>query len=521
MCAATIAASGPRRTIEGRAAPWNVDATTSTGQRIRLERGSVSMAGQPLVLHHDESIPVGIVTGETDSEAGLDISARVSAVAAGDDALILAADRVLRGFSVAIEPTEYRYETTASGDEVMVVSASEPRHLALVTSPAFGDDSGISRVAAQRGSAMPDSPATPAAPPPPAPAPVAASQPAPSTPPVEPAPSTGGGEPPPSASSALPRISLSSRPPAPSLGEYLYAHSQRDSQRLSAYRASVRAAAGDTTTADVPGLIPVPIVGQAVSLRDASRPVVTALGPRSGPGGGASFTRPVITDPLSDAAVVAELADARDTLGTTDVTFTYAYVKRATRVSAESIAFTSPAVLSVVGEELADAYARGTETIAATALAAVDAAAGDISADIEAGLYAAAGGIYAAVGELPNVLFCGTNAWGTLGSLKATDGRPAFPVLGATNASGTSDGAAAFGMNVLGLRVVVSWALPPDGAYLAATRFVEAYETPRITMQAQEPTVLGMGIGIAGGIAVAAIHAGAVASLDVIPVTIP
>lgn len=459
------------------------------------------MAGLPVVLHHDETKPIGIVASETSNDDGLDVSAKISTVAAGDEALVLAADGVLRGFSVGIEPTKYRYEY-ADDSETLVVEESTGRHLALVVSPAF-EEATVSRVAArERGSfarkdeTVTDTKAEPK------PDPVNASD-----KPAEPV------KPEPVA--ALPRTPLLVRAGIPKLGDYLFAHASGDTATLAKMRAAIMAASPDTIVSDLPGIVPTPIVGSAVSLRDASRPVVTALGPQAGPAG-ASFTRPVISNPLADAAAVAELATAADTLGVTDVTFTYSYVKRSVRVSAETIAFTSPAVLGVVGQDLADAYARGTEQIAATALAAVDAGPTDISADIEAGLYAAAGAIYAACGELPDTLFVGTAAWTALGSLKATDGRPAFPVLAPANASGTSAGVTSFALNVLGLRVVVSWALPASGAYLAATSKVEAYETPRINMQAEEPTVLGMAIGIGGGIAVAPLTPGAVSNLDVI-----
>jgi HK97 family phage major capsid protein len=59
-------------------------------------------------------------------------------------------------------------------------------------------------------------------------------------------------------------------------------------------------AASHQTSADNPGLIPAPIVGPVVNFIDASRPLVSALGPRQLPG--LSFSRPKVTQHTSVAA---------------------------------------------------------------------------------------------------------------------------------------------------------------------------------------------------------------------------
>jgi len=196
----------------------------------------------------------------------------------------------------------------------------------------------------------------------------------------------------------------------------------------------------------------------------------------------------------------------------------YVYVKRSCNVSAESIAFTSPAVLDAVGADLARAYARGTETVAAAAITAAGGVAVPIAADgIDAAevLYDAAATIYSAVGELPDRLVVSPDVWATIGGWADDSGRPLFPVLGPQNAAGTSEGVTAFGMNVLGLSVVVSWALAPGTMRLASSSFVESYEAHRMNMRADEPTVLGVSLGIGGSAALAVLAAGAVQSLTI------
>ena len=96
-----------RRTIRGRAVPWEVEALTSTGQKVTFAKDSISMAEAPIMLHHDPTRLAGVVVSETSTDDGLDIVAKISAVRDGDEALVLAGDRVLQGWSVGVNPKKY------------------------------------------------------------------------------------------------------------------------------------------------------------------------------------------------------------------------------------------------------------------------------------------------------------------------------------------------------------------------------------------------------------------------------
>lgn len=321
------------------------------------------------------------------------------------------------------------------------------------------------------------------------------------------------------------RVAASTPPPPittdprlPSIGEYLYASIHRhDAPDAWDRMVRVAAAAGDTTTTDTPGLIPAPIVGDVFSGRPEDRPVVSSLGPYSGPSAGKTFSRPVITDPILDAATAAELADVADTLGVTGHDFTYAFVKRAARLSAEDIAFTTPQVLDVAARDLGRSYARGTEKAAATAIEAIDSTATAAAADaFEDAVYAAAAAMYAATGELPDRLWIGTGAWGFLSGAKATDGRPLYPRLSPGNAGGqNAGGARMFDLEVAGLRTTVSWALTSAVAVLGSSAVVECYEGHRVDMRADSPTTLGVSMGVGGAVATGALNAGGAAKFTV------
>jgi len=523
-----VAADLGRRRLRGQAVPWNTDAVVSTGQRVRFLPGSVDLSGVPVVLHHDETRPIGKVIDAADNDEGQDVVASVSNTSAGDEALLLAADDVLTGFSVGVEPTEHTMEGAT-----MVVAAATAHHLALVTRPAFAS-ARVADVAAASGSGtvdlddgttvavtvttdpdgdatddLPDTePATEDA----SPATADDDTEAKEGPTVDTTNAAAGRV------SAAPRITLAGGS-LPSVGEYLHAMTNRrsDPARFAALT-SIVAAAGHTTSADVTGIIPEPIYGDVISARAVDRPVLSAFGPLAGPDSGSSFRRPVITDPLLDAATAAEKSDVTDTLKVTDVIVDYSFVKRAANVSAEAIAFTSPAVLDVVAADLARAYARGTEAVAATAITAAGGVAAPILADgsdATSVLYDTAALIYAGTGVLPDTLCVAPDVWAVIGGWNADDGRSLFPVLGPSNAAGTAEGVSSFGMNVLGLRVVVSWALPVGTIRLAASPFVESYEAHRMSMRADEPSVMGVSLGIGGSAALTVLDADAVAALTI------
>jgi hypothetical protein len=159
----TVDAGEGRRIIAGQAVPWNVTARVASGQLVRFEPGSVTLAGTTVTRDHDVTRPFGVVASEASTASGLAVSTRVSRTPAGDEALTLAADGVLRHWSVGVEPTAYRLDETAPGapgDPVYVVSAASAVELSLLARGAFGTDAAVTHVAASHhgGSAMSDAP---------------------------------------------------------------------------------------------------------------------------------------------------------------------------------------------------------------------------------------------------------------------------------------------------------------------------------------------------------------------------
>jgi hypothetical protein len=481
-----------KRKIRGQAVPWGVDATVSTGQKVRFEAGSVDLDGTPVVLHHDETQPIGKVIDSTSNDAGLDVVASISQVSGGDEALVLAADGVVTGWSVGVEPTEF----TEDDQGVMVVTASLARHLALVTTPAF-PTARVTEVAAQAAyqeseKAKQERRTTVDAPAPPAKS--KKKEPAVSDDTTTEAPAV--------VNAAAGAFTTEAR--LPGVGEYLHAqlHQGNAPERFAAMQAAVQAAAPDTILSDVPGLIPVPLLNTVFNRFHDTRPWFDALSKGTQAVEGSGFRMPIISDPLSDGSAVAELADASDTLGVTDVAFTWATVKRAFEVSAETIIRSSPSVLDVLAQQLVASYRRGCEAYIKTAVeaatypTAIAVAAG--GTDLVKQLHVAASAIYMDTGGMPDVWLVSNTVWAQIGGYSAADGRQLFPYLSPMNTAGTSGGVTDFTLNPLGLKVAVSHLASSTSSFLFNSNAIPTWESQRVDYSIYAPTVLSYQAGYIG-----------------------
>jgi hypothetical protein len=125
--------AGDTRTIKGVAVPWNQVGVVADGRKVKFLPSSLPVEARPVVTLGHEGAAIGRVTDNTDTEAGMATSVKVSRVRDGDEALVLAADGVLGMFSVGAEPSSFHYDD----DGVMVVAAAEWQHLALLPLGAF------------------------------------------------------------------------------------------------------------------------------------------------------------------------------------------------------------------------------------------------------------------------------------------------------------------------------------------------------------------------------------------------
>lgn len=291
-----------------------------------------------------------------------------------------------------------------------------------------------------------------------------------------------------------------------SAGEYLRdfysrAEDPAAAERFERYREHLRAAP-HVTTADVPGVVPTPVLGPVWNTINSRRPAVEAATARPMPGAGQSFTRPVVTQHTD----VATQATQKTALASRPLTIDPRTVTKVTKGGYVNLSFqardwSDPAIMDVLVSDLAAQYAQETDEqfctdfvagVTATTTLATNDAAGWLTA-----LYTAAGAVYASDNRLPDTLWCAIDVWATLGSLVDAAGRPMFPSIAPQNALGQA-GPTTFAGQVAGMRLAVDAHFAPGTAIVGDSLAVEFYEQVGGQVQATEPSVLGVNIAFYG-----------------------
>lgn len=270
--------------------------------------------------------------------------------------------------------------------------------------------------------------------------------------------------------------------------------------RLDTYN---RAAAHVTTDA-FEGVFPNAVVGPVVSFIDASRPLFSAVGAKSIPGG-PSFRRPrLVDDHLADG--VGPQVQQKDELvshqftitsDNVDLTTLGGYVNVARQVFDWGVAS-----LGTIVDQLAARYAYYTERALITEMqkstgAIPLAADADAPTTVQA-LYDASALYYKTTGKMADFLAVGPNGWANLGGLSDSAGRQVFPFASPSNASGGSMSATSFAGNPVGLRLVVTPGITDTAMYMTGDLAIEAYEQTVGQLSVVEPSVLGVQISYSG-----------------------
>ena len=488
----TVDAAGPdgapSRSLTGLAAPYDVVATVSDGQRVKFMPGSLPVDGPApkLIENHDLTKPIGIVAERVETENGMMFRAKISKTRAGDDALALALDGVLDSVSVGAEPIEASYDD----DGVLVVSKARWMELSLVPFGAF-PAAKITQVAATAPTEEPQVDKTPIAEVKETPAPAAA----------------------PTIVFAEPK-----RVPGrlPSAAEYVsamirggdaFAGVNRLIADHQAHYNPVQAAAGDETTSNSAGLLPVSVLGPVYDNVNYIRPVVNAIGARAMPAAGTTFIRPEITTHSSAAQQSAQL----DTLSSTTMVVSSNVVTKLTfggtvRIAEQAGDWTDPNFVNIILQDLANQYGDATDNYAADQLVAgVGSTIGPQDwtspEEVIAGIYTAARSISASTNVLPTHMFLDPYRWTALGVLTDDSGRPLFPSVAPYNALGQQT-ATSWNGNPLGLTLVVDKNFAQNTCVVgcAAGPFAgfEVYEQQKGAVSVEKPDILARQVSFRG-----------------------
>lgn len=301
-----------------------------------------------------------------------------------------------------------------------------------------------------------------------------------------------------------------------------YAGAMGDRAASARYEAYERDAAHQKTS-DNTGVIADPIVGGLINFIDQSRPLVSFFGTQ--PVSSSTFHRPKVTQHTAvgiqgtagsgGANEKTELESQKMTITRLDGRVdTYGgYVN----VSRQNIDFSNPSILDTVVNDLAGQYAIETEAVFAAAVAAAATGSTGYGLASAASQTTIAKAIWTATGTV----FGKTKGAGRLfiavsPTVLQLFG-PLFQPYNAQNSQSAGLSAANYGTGVLGtisgLPVILSAGLGAGKAYLGSTAAVEAYEQRVGTLQATEPSVLGLQVAYAGYFGTVEVESGAVVEL--------
>jgi len=477
------------RTITGIAVPWDVVATVSGGEKVMFKRGAFDLNAKPArLLENHDGRPIGIVNELVDLDNGLGFSATFSRSKAADDVVELIQMSAYDSVSVGAVPQKYKYDKNG----VMIVSSALLQELSVVSVPAFAD-AVIEQIAASEHD--------------PEEVEEDATETQPDTSLQEETMSTEN-QVEASAPDAIPTSPIFASAKKdfklPSAGEWIAAQFAGGAVAAE-FNARIRAAAPDVTTADLDGILPLPIVAPIYSGIQGLRPVVDAIGARQMPQGGKVFIVPKITTHTSiggpqtqNTTITAGQFIVDDIQITKDIYGGYVEVSEA------SIDWTSPEVLQGLLEDMGKKYALATDAAAAAELFAETVqTTGNVAiadpADWVAKVYACATTILNNGYYLPDHLFVSADVFGQLGQLSDTSDRPLFPQVGPMNAFGTMNPGSR-DATVFGLRLVVDTGFAAKTTIVgaAATGAFRCYEQQKGAISIDNPSTLSRTIAFRG-----------------------
>ncbi|MET9313823.1 hypothetical protein ABZX12_18580 [Kribbella sp. NPDC003505] len=260
---------------------------------------------------------------------------------------------------------------------------------------------------------------------------------------------------------------------------------------------------------DMPGIIPVPIVGAVMSDVDAARPFINSLGAKPLDFAGETFKRPLITQHVAmgkqtTQAATTGLGSQKMIIGS--VTFAKETWGGWLDVSRQDLDWTSPSAWDALLNDFSEQYGLVTENAAGDAFAAAVTAGntpvevggtGTASTlnDYAVALYAAAALAYAGAGRMPDRIWMSLDMWGALGpkieSAVPTMGND----LGQVNIGDFQAG------NLLKLPRTVVPSFPSGTIIIGSSRWTEVYEERIGLLQAVNPSILGVQIAYGGYVA--------------------
>ena len=459
--------STPSRTLSGVAVPWDTVGNASTGPVMFLRDSIPTDGPKPKLLRdHNVQNPIGLVTELVSTETELLFDAKVSSVPEGDIALALALDHVLDSVSVGVDVQEFSYD----GD-VLVVSKGIMRELSLLPFGAF-EAAKVEKVAAAENEPEPEAELT-----------------------DDETETETTNQPTPesenemeleqiSVEATIPTFNMvAAAPRKVSAAEYISAVITGDN-------ATVKAAAGNS--ADIPGLLPLPVVQGVYDGVAAYRPVISALGTMGLSGSGKQFIRPKITVRPTVDAPGENVAFSSTPLEVTDIVLSKLLYGGFIVESEQAIDWADVDLVALYIDQLAKAYARQTESVVCGVMedntgSSVPVVSWTDAQDVLGAIYTAATDIFSASGDMPTHLFASPDRYKDLAVLETTSGDFLFPSLNPSSAFGSLSANGTTGTPA-GLTLVVSNAFSAGTLIVGAASGVEVFEQTKGSIAVNRPS---------------------------------
>ena len=440
------AADADARTISGRIVTFGEKGNTSVGPTIFAADSLKFNKTTKLLLEHDRTRPIGKLLTYTMHDEGIDATFKVAGTIAGDDSLLEAAEGLRDGFSVGAYIEDYE---VVNG--VMQITAARIQEVSLVTDPAI-NSARVEKVAASdetenseaqvsdnnnEGEQVSDTTV-------PAPTEDVAVEAAKVEPTIV-------------ASAPVAHTKL--RSPINSPASYLE-HSVRAALGDDLSRQYV-AAASDTTSTEVAGLVPTPQLAEVWNPKTTSiRPAIAAVRNATLPAAGLTFEIPRV----KTAPTVAEAAE-KGAFSDTQVEIEYVPVSvkkfaGMQKFDVEVLDRTSPAFFEELVRLMSDQYAAATDAAVVTAIQAGTLDSTVITLPFDGDEFAGfisrgAASIYNATKRFPTGIIVTPDQWAALIALTDSNKRPLFNVAGnSQNGVGVVEPGNAVG-SVMGLPVFV------------------------------------------------------------------
>ena len=496
------------RTITGLAVPYGQDANIGGAYMERFVPGAISdVSDVKLFYGHEE--PIGKVLTGRDTEAGYEITAKVSDTARGNEVMTLMRDGVLNKFSVGFVPLE----SERDGSTVTRTKVSL-KEVSVVPFPAFA---GANITEVREDGGIPAEPSEP--------------------------------QPKEQEESVSENIELDVRAvqdevaelrrvveagqtvatPAPMGAEF---RSQGDFAKalVAGDTKAVEFARTASTSADA--AVVAPWFGYINTLIANNRPTVSAFSKAALPATGLTVEYAKIdSNTLAVAAQVDALTGAPDensALAFGNLTFetVSATVKTYggyTTFSRQYVERSQVNTLDQVFQGLALAYAGATNSALVSAIGALDFtgkifdADGGTASSLAEGIANGAAYIFTNTGLRPEFILTGTDGYVKLAKVAAGDGRPVLLTDGAgVNNIGTADIAGLRG-SVFGLPIIVDPAIGTGVVYMANSNAVLTMESAGAPVRLTDGdiTTLTDSVSVYGYMAIATPRVGAIVKLDV------